>query len=113
VKTLSFDLCFWESGDGTPEEIYNDACDGDDHRLVASENVLRFRSELLDHWISFADFMEPLEYDPDAENQAALDRYVLLTIPTSLTSELSEIIKLAQDHSLTVYDPQAGQVLPG
>lgn len=108
---MSFDLCFWASGTGTPEEIYNDACEGDDHRFAASENVLQFRSELLDHWISFRDFIEPLEYDPDTGEQPNLDRYVLITIPMSLIGDLSEIVKLARRHGLTIYDPQAEQVL--
>jgi hypothetical protein len=112
VRTVSFDLCFWESGTGAPEEIYNDACDGDDHRLVASEKVLRFRSELLDRWVSFSDLVEPLEYDPDADEQPNLDRYVLVTVPHSLIGELSELVKLARSYGLTVYDPQAEQVLP-
>jgi hypothetical protein len=109
---LSFDLCFWGSGDGAPEEIYDDVCEGDDHRLVSSASVLQFRSEILDRWISFAHGIEPLEYDPDADEQADLDRYVLLTVPFSLVAELPEVIKLARDHGLTVYDPQTGQVLP-
>jgi hypothetical protein len=112
VRKMSFDLGFWESGTGTPEEIYNDACEGDDHRLAASDNVLRFRSELLDHWTSFQDFIEPLEYDPDTGEAPNLDRYVIVTVPVSLIDELSEIVKMARRYGLTIYDPQVEQVLP-
>ncbi|QSB13764.1 hypothetical protein JQS43_19685 [Natronosporangium hydrolyticum] len=97
---MSFDLCFWASGAGAAEEIYNDACDADDSRLAASENVLRFRSELLGRWVSFNDFIEPLEYDLDTGEHLNLDRYVLITVPVSLIGELSEIVKLARDYGL-------------
>jgi len=110
---MSFDICFWGSGTGTPQEIYNDACEGDDDRLVASEDVLRFRSELLERWVTFNDVVEPLEFDPDADEQANLDRYVLITVPMSLIGELSEVVKLARSFQLTIYDPQAGSVLSG
>lgn len=109
---LSYDLAFWDSGDGSPEEIYGDICEGVDSRVASSAEVLRFRESVLDRWISFADFIEPLDYDPDADVQSELDRYVLLGVPFSLVEEMREVIGLAHDHGLTVYDPQSGQVLP-
>lgn len=112
MRMMSFDLGFWYSGTGTAQEIYNDICEGDDHRLVASANVAQFRSDLLDRWISFSDFAEPLECNPETGEQANLDRYVLLTVPYSLVDELSEVVKLARHHGLTIYNPQSGEVLP-
>jgi hypothetical protein len=111
VGPLSIDLCFWSAGAGAPAEMYADACDGDDHRFLTSGEVLAFRAELLDRWISFNDCIEPLEYDPDVEEQANLDRYVLITVPLSLIGELPEVIRLARSYNLSIYDPQVDQVL--
>ena len=108
---MSFDLCFWSSGEGAPKEIYTDVCEGDDHRLAASQDVLQFRSELLDRWQSFNDFIEPLEFDVETGEPAHLDRYVLVTVPVSLINELPGILRLARDYGLTVYDPQSEQKL--
>jgi hypothetical protein len=109
---VSFDLAFWESGDGSSREIYEDICDGEDDRLSPSVNVFQFRAEILGRWLSFADFVEPLDYDPDVDEQANLDRYVILAVPFSLVDELREVISIAHGFGLTVYDPQSEQVVP-
>ena len=53
-RCVSVDLCFWESGDGDAEDLYEDAAEGIDHTFAASARVLEFRAELLRRWPDLA-----------------------------------------------------------
>jgi hypothetical protein len=108
---MSVDLCFWESGDGDVEELYEDAADGIDHVFVASARVVEFRSALLGRWPDLADSVEPLEFDPELDAPPDLSRYVIVTMHASQGERIPEIVELALAHGLVGYDPQTGSAI--
>ena len=110
-RRVSVDLCFWESGDGDAEELYEDAADGIDHTFAASARVHEFRAELLRRWPDLADKVEPLEFDPDLGAPSDLSRFVLITLHASQGERIQEIVGLALACGLAGYDPQAGAAI--
>jgi len=103
---VSVDLCFWESGDGDAEELYEDAAEGIDHTFAASTRVLEFRAELLRRWPDLADSVEPPEFDHELEAPSDLSRYVLVTMHASKSDRIPAMIDLALAYGLLGYDPQ-------
>lgn len=108
---MSVDICFWKSGSESHRELYEGACEGDFALFVQSQDVLDFRSELLDRWPDLGDSIEPLEYDPDLDEQEDLSRYVLLTVHVDHTDTLPAIIELAVAHNLVGFDPQSNELI--
>lgn len=108
---MSVDLCFWNSGDGPAEELYNDAAGGLTGRFEPSENVTAFRAGLLRTWPDLSDSIEPLEFDPDLDVQENLSLFVLITLHASRGSRIPDIVGLALAHRLVGYDPQTGSVI--
>ncbi len=108
---MSVDLCFWESGDGDVEELYEDAAEGIDHTFAASPRVLEFRTELLRWWPDLADSVEPPEFDHELEVPSDLSRYVLVTMHASKGDRIPAMIDLALAHGLAGYDPQRGTAI--
>jgi hypothetical protein len=108
---VSVDLCFWESGDGDAEELYEDAADGIDHTFAASARDLDFRTELLRRWPDLADKVEPLEFDPDLDAPSDLYRFVLITLHASQGDRLQEIVGLVLACGLVGYDSQTGEAI--
>ena len=103
---MSVDLCFWESGDGEAEELYEDAAEGIDHTFAASTRVLEFRAELLRRWPDLTDSVEPPEFDHELEAPSDLSRYVLVTMHASMSERIPAMIDLALAYGLAGYDPQ-------
>jgi hypothetical protein len=105
---VSVDLCFWKSGDGDAEELYEDAAEGIDHTFAASTRVLEFRTELLRCWPDLSDSVEPPEFDHELEVPSDLSRYVLVTMHASESDRIPAMIDLALAYGLAGYDPQHG-----
>jgi hypothetical protein len=103
---MSVDLCFWESGDGDADELYEDAAEGIDHTFAASTRVLEFRTELLRCWPGLTDSVEPPEFDHELEAPSDLSRYVLVTMHASECDRIPAMIDLALKYGLLGYDPQ-------
>ena len=108
---MSVDLCFWESGEGDVEELYEDAADGIDHVFAASTRVVEFRTELLRRWPDLVDSVEPLEFDPELEAPSDLSRFVLVTLHASQSDRISSMVELALASGLVGYDPQSGTAI--
>jgi hypothetical protein len=107
-RCVSVDLCFWESGDGDPEELYEDAAEGIDHTFAASARVLEFRTELLRLWPDLSDSLEPPEFDHELEAPPDLSRYVLVTMHVGKSDRIPAMTDLALAFGLAGYDPQHG-----
>lgn len=103
---MSVDICFWKSGSGSASELYEDAADGEPRRFDSSEDVVDFRADLLNRWPDLRDSIEPLEYNPDLEEQEDLSRFILITLPASKADRLEDIVGLARSHDLKGFDPQ-------
>jgi hypothetical protein len=103
---MSLDFCFWKAGDGTPAELYDQAADGDYSQFAPSQSVSDFRSEVVARWPEIADSLEPLDYDPFAEEQADLSRCLLVTLSLGRADLAPALIELALASGLTRYDPQ-------
>lgn len=104
---MSVDLCFWESGDGDIEDLYEDAAEGIDHTFVSSKRVIEFRKEFLRRWPDLADSVEPSEFDHDLGMPSDLSRYIIVTMHASKGDYIPAMIELALTYGLTGYDPQA------
>ena len=107
-RCVTVDLCFWESGDGDFEKLYEDAAEGIDHTFTSSARVLAFRADLLRLWPDLADSIEPLEYDPDFEAPSDLSRYVLVAMHASKSDRMSEMVELAPSTGSGRLRPAAG-----
>ncbi|MGQ4434304.1 hypothetical protein [Streptomyces sp. SAS_260] len=103
---MSVDLCFWNSGDGAAEDLYDDAAEGITERFDSSERVTSFRTATLRAWPDLAHLLEPLEFDPDLDVQEDLSRFVLITLNSRQGDRISDIVDLALEHGLVCYDPQ-------
>ena len=110
-RCVSVDLCFWESGDGDAEELYEDAAEGIDHTFTTSARVLEFRAELLRRWPDLADSVAPSEWDYDLEVPSDLKRYVLVTMHAGKSDRIPAMIDLALAYGLAGYDPQHGTAI--
>ncbi|TDT97253.1 hypothetical protein EDD99_5363 [Streptomyces sp. 846.5] len=110
---MSVDLCFWKSGDGAAEDLYDDAAEGITERFESSERVALFRSDLLRAWPDLGDSLEPLEFDPDLDVQEDLSRFVLITLHSSQGDRISDIVNIAVEHGLIGYDPQTDSAIAG
>jgi hypothetical protein len=108
---VSVDLCFWESGDGDVEDLYEDAAEGIDHTFGSSARVIEFRAELLQRWPDLADSVEPLDFDDDLDVPSDLSRYIIVTMHASKGDRIPAMIELALSHGLTGYDPQTETVI--
>lgn len=108
---MSVDLGFWESGDGSAEDLYEDAAEGIDHTFTASQRVLEFRADLLNRWPDLADSIEPPEFDHELEVPSDLSRYILVTMHASQGDRIPAMTGLALAHGLVGYDPQAGSAI--
>lgn len=103
---VSVDISFWKSGSGSASELYEDATDGEPRRFAGSEDVVNFRADLLNRWPDLRDSVEPLEYNPDLEEQEDLSRFIVITMPASKADRLEDIVDLARSHDLKGFDPQ-------
>ena len=110
---VTYDLYFWKSADGEAGEVCNRLADEDVDGVEASPDTQRFRAELLRRWPDLADKISP--WAPDLtwrqpwgrEDLAAY--FVSLTLPYNTDQQtLNDVLALAHERGVVVYDPQAG-----
>ncbi|MEU8796124.1 hypothetical protein [Spirillospora sp. NPDC048819] len=113
---MSFDLYFWKSAAGEPDEICDRLADEDVDGVDPSPDVERFRSELLRRWPDLADRISP--WAPDLDWRQPWGRediapyFVTLTLSFGTKpSAPHDIVALAREHSLVTYDPQTGETV--
>jgi hypothetical protein len=105
---LSSDFGFWKHGVGNPEEIFDRLAEGDTSGLTSSDDVLRFREELLSRWPDMKDVLEPSEFDLEESPEDAL-KYALLTFSVRQLDYLPQVIELAKKHGLSGFSGVAGE----
>lgn len=108
---MSLDFCFWQTGFGAAAELYEQAADGDYSQFVPSQSVVNFRSELVMRWPKIADSLEPLDYDPIAEEYADISRCLLVTLSLGRADLAPALVELAKSFGLKGYDPQREEEL--
>ena len=113
---MSYDLYFWKSAVGEPEEICDRLADEDVDGVDPSPEVERFRSSLLHRWPDLADRISPWAPDLDWREPWGRDDLAayFVTLTLSLSTEpdvLRDIAALAHEHSLVTHDPQTGETL--
>jgi hypothetical protein len=113
---VSYDLYFWKSAVGEPEEICDRLADEDVDGVNPSPQVERFRSRLLRHWPDLADRISP--WAPDLDWREPWGRVDLaayfVTLTMSHSTEpgvLRDIAALAHKHGLVTHDPQTGETI--
>ena len=113
---MSYDLYFWKSAAGEPDEICDRLADEDVDGVAPSPEVERFRSGLLGRWPDLADQISPWAPDLDWREPWGRDDlaayFVTLTLSSSTKSRvLRDTVALARKHSLVTYDPQTGETI--
>jgi hypothetical protein len=105
---VSSDFGFWKRGTGDPEDIFDALAEGETENLEVSEDVLRFREELLTRWPDIKNALEPSErYLVETPEDAS--KYVLLTLSVRQLDYLDEILTSASKHGLVGYSGVAGE----
>ncbi|GAA1872133.1 hypothetical protein [Actinomadura bangladeshensis] len=110
---MSYDLYFWKSAAGEPDEICDRLADED---VVPAPEVERFRTELLARWPDLADRISPWAPDLDWRQpwgrKDLADYFVSLTLPFSTeASALQDMVTLARKHDLVTHNPQTGETI--
>jgi hypothetical protein len=105
---VSSDFSFWKQGVGDPEEIFDRLAEGDASGLTPSDDVMRFREELLGLWPEMKDVLEPSDFDLEESPEDAL-KYVLLTLSVRQLDYLPQVIELAKKHGLCGFSGVAGE----
>ena len=107
---MSTDFGFWKRASGDPGDVFDRLADGDTTGLDSSEDVLRFREDLLSRWPNIVHEMEPSDFDLEEDpGQAA--KFVLLTLSMRFRDVFPEILALAKHHGLTGYSGVADEPL--
>jgi hypothetical protein len=113
---VSYDLYFWKSAVGEPDEICDRLADEDVEGVAPSLEVERFRSELLGRWPDLADRISP--WAPDLEwrqpwgGEDLAAYFVSLALSFSTEADaLQEMVTLARKRSLVTHDPQTGETI--
>ncbi|MFC5185045.1 hypothetical protein [Actinomadura harenae] len=111
---MSYELYFWKSATGEPDEICDQLADEDVEGVTPSPEVERFRSELLGRWPDLADRIAP--WAPDLGWRQPWGREDLAPYFVSLSlafsaegSALQNMVTLAREHCLVIHDPQTGE----
>ncbi|MEV5570715.1 hypothetical protein AB0L06_11735 [Spirillospora sp. NPDC052269] len=111
---MSYELYFWKSAVGDPDEICDRLDDEDVEGVTPSPEVEHFRSELLVRWPDLADRISPWAPDLDwrqpwgHEDLAAYFVSLSLALNTE-ASALQDFVTLARQYSLVTHDPQTGE----
>lgn len=105
---MSTDFAFWKAAPGDPGEIFDALAEGIADALSLSDDVIRFREELLSRWPDVEDVLEPDDFDLEESPENA-QRYVLLTLSYRQLDYLDEILDLAKAHSLVGFSGVAGE----
>ena len=108
---LSIDICFWESGADPADELYEAACDGDLDPFVSSGHVLEFRDEIVARWPQIQHCLEPLDFDPEADEPEDTSRYLLITLPFSEADLINPLVELAMRYGLEGFNPTINQAI--
>ena len=103
---MSLDFCFWHTGFGEPAALYEQAAEGEYSEFVPSQPVVDFRAELIARWPEIEDFLEPLEYDPVADEHGDISRCVIVALPLGRSNLAPAVTELALSFGLRGYDPQ-------
>jgi hypothetical protein len=108
---VAYDLYFWKSASGEASEVCDRLADEDVQGVDASPDVLLFRAEVLRRWPDLADSISP--WAPDLGWRLPWGREDLGAYFVSLTflygsdpQRLINVVALAHEYSLVVYDPQ-------
>ncbi|WP_433147044.1 hypothetical protein ACQPZ8_05730 [Actinomadura nitritigenes] len=113
---MSYELYFWKSAAGEPDDICDRLADEDVEGVAPSSDVERFRSALLGRWPDLADRIAPWAPDLDwrqpwgREDLAAYFVSLSLSLRTE-ASALEDVVTLARQHSLVTHDPQTGETI--
>ncbi|GAA3594445.1 hypothetical protein GCM10022223_06860 [Kineosporia mesophila] len=93
---MSYDLYFWHTAPGDPEEV------ADDPGIIAPHPAVpAFRQEIIGLHPDLADVSEPEEGSPDTS------KYLALTLPFGWMDEvLPDVYRAARRHGLSGWDPQ-------
>ncbi|GAA2119660.1 hypothetical protein [Actinomadura napierensis] len=113
---MSYDLYFWKSAVGEPDEICDRLADEDVDGVAPGPEVERFRSELLNRWPDLADQISPWAPDLDWRQPWGREDLVAYFVSLSLSfsteaDALQEMVTLAREHSLVTHDPQTGETI--
>jgi hypothetical protein len=116
-EAMSYDLYFWKSAVGEPGEICDRLAEEEVEGVHPSTEVERFRAELLRRWPDLTDQIAPWAQDLDWRQpwgRTDLAPYfVSLTLSFNVEPHVvQDIVALAHESDLVVYDPQSDSQPP-